>query len=260
MVRMRSLRNVVAFVVGGLACSTPAVPSSAAGPVVPTAAQCAAPPISGDPHTSVPPRCVVFAGLQWVAKASPAFDPGPNAWSDDGENVWVDDRGLHLRITNRGGRWYAAEVVLNESLGLGTYTFRTETRLESLDPVVVFGLFTYNYPDPAFAHRELDVEFSRSLGFIPGANAHFTVQPFRSPGHTHDFTIAAGSTPTMTHSIDWRSERVVFQSGTEQWSFVEAAVPAPGGENVRINLWPFGGRAPTGGGLEIVVSAFEFRR
>src|SRR5205823_3592763 len=143
-----------------------------------------------------------------------------------------------LRITNRDGRWYAAEIVLNESLGYGTYIFRTDTRLDLLDRNVVLGLFTYNYPDPAFAHRELDIEVSSSLGFTPGANAHFTVQPFQAPGQTHDFSVSAGVTSTVTHSIDWRRDRVLFQSGEEQWSFAGATLPATGGENVRINLWP----------------------
>jgi hypothetical protein len=213
---------------------------------------------TGDPNTSSPPRCISFAGYEWAVKASPRFDPGPNAWADGEDNVFVDALGLHLRITNAGGIWRSSEVVLNGRLGYGRYAFRTETNVAELDPSVVLGFFTYDYRDPAFGHREIDIEFSPMLGFTPGANAHFTVQPFQARGHTHDFTVRPENTGNV-HSFEWRAGRVTFQSGAEQWTFSGPDVPTPGAENVRINLWLFGGRPPAGAQPpEVIVSGFEF--
>src|SRR4051812_33364367 len=48
---------------------------------------------TGDPHASSPPRCVIFAGYQWVVKSSPRFDPGPNQWSDTPDQAFVDGQG-----------------------------------------------------------------------------------------------------------------------------------------------------------------------
>jgi hypothetical protein len=214
---------------------------------------------TGDPNTSQPPRCVSFAGLQWIVKSSPFFGPGPNAWSDAPDDVWVDERGLHLTITKHGDRWYASEVILNRSLGFGTYAFRTATRLDLVDPNVVVGLFTYNYPDGAFSHRELDIEFSPLLGRVRGANAHFTVQPFENPANMHDFTFV-DTAPQSTHTFDWRPDHVAFASGGESWIYRDSGVPQPGGENVRLNLWLFNGlSAPaTQARVELVVSGFQF--
>jgi hypothetical protein len=157
----RSACATLGLVLMAGACAAPAHT-----PIVPSPNSCSTTPSSGDPNVSSPPRCISFAGFEWVVKASPRFDPGPNAWSDSIDNVFVDSRGLHLRITNVNGSWYASEVVLNQTLGYGEYVFRVASSLERLDPNVVFGMFTYNYIDPAFGHRELDIESSPRLGFL----------------------------------------------------------------------------------------------
>ena len=212
---------------------------------------------TGDPNTAVPPRCLTFAGREWVVKNG-RFDPGPNNWSDSPDSVWVDALGrLHLTIRQRNNTWFTSEVVLNESLGFGAYTFQTSGAIHQLDRNVVLGLFTYDYVDPAFAHREIDIEYSLSLGSIPGANAHFTVQPFQTPGNTFDFVSSGGT----THSIDWTSGRVMFASGGQTWTYAGGSVPQPGRENVRMNLWLFNGSAPLNGAdVEVVVTDFQFRR
>jgi hypothetical protein len=200
---------------------------------------------------------VSFAGYEWVVKAG-RFDPGPNIWSDSGDNVFVDQAGLHLRITNVGGEWRTSEVTLNQSLGYGRYTFRTASDVGNLDPSAVLGLFTYDYRDPAFAHRELDIEFSPSLGFTPGARGHFTVQPWQTRTNTFDFQVQPGE-GASAHSFEWRPGRVDFMSGAARWAYQGPDVPPAGQENPRINLWLFNGRPPAGTGtLEVVISGFEF--
>ena len=65
--------------------------------------------------------------------------PGPNRWEE--KNVSVDASGyLHLKLTERDGKWYCAEVYTQEALGFGLYEFRSSGRVDRLDPNVVFGL------------------------------------------------------------------------------------------------------------------------
>jgi hypothetical protein len=212
---------------------------------------------TGDPNVST--RCVQFAGYEWRVKSSASFGPGPNAWSDDPGNVWVDADGLHLKITNRNGRWYASEVILNRpSLGYGTYTFRTRGNIDALDDRIVLGLFTYDYLDPAFSHREIDIEFSKSLGVPPRQVGHFTVQPYTSPTNTYDFPSRLTG-PIDTHVFEWRQDRITFSSGTEHWTFAGSGLPSPGAEHVRANVWLFDGAPPLNGAeAEVTITDFHY--
>lgn len=186
-------------------------------------------------------------------KAGNRLAPGPNAFSAASDTVWVDSAGLHLRISNRSGTWTSAEVVLAASRGYGRYEFETTSRLDQLDPNAVLGFFTYNYPDPAFAHRELDIEFSPRLA--GGGAGHFVVQNGAGPS----FAFAAPAATLVTHVIDWRPNRVAFSSGAASWTYSGTGVPPPGGEHMRLNLWLFGGRPPASGAAqEVVFSRFRF--
>lgn len=214
---------------------------------------CSADNITGDPNTSSPPRCVRFAGYDWIVKAATRTAPGPNRFSDSDENVRIDAGGLRLRLIRREGVWTSSEVMLARPLGYGRYEFVTTTRLDRLDLNVVFAFFTYNYPDPAFGHREIDIEFSPRLG--GGAGARFTVQADTENGRD----VRAPDTTLTTHVIDWGPGRVTFVSGAETWTYTGTAVPPPGGEHLRINLWLFGGAPPTNGAeAEVVVAGFRF--
>lgn len=237
----------------GVACGT----SVTSLPANPAQGACVGTNLTGDPNTSSPPTCVTFSGYEWILKASPRFDPGPNAWSDQPANVFVNSEGLHLRITNRNGQWCSAEAILNQSLGFGTYEFHV-SGIERLDRNVVLGLFTYEYANTVAGHREIDIEFSPLLGFSPAATGHFTVQPFQAPGNTHDFVVQANG--VSTHTFEWRAERIIFTSGDDVWTYSGPGVPSPGGENVRVNLWLFGGVPPTDGAQQdVVIKTFQYR-
>jgi len=209
------------------------------------------------------PRTVRFAGSSWAVKASSSpVGPGPNVFSDSPENVWVDTAGrLHLSITCRDGRWRAAEVILDRSLGYGTYAFALDSSAGRLDPNVVLGLFTWS-DDPANNHREIDIEFAR-WGAAPGSNAQYTVQPHDTAANRHTFTQPEGA-PTR-HAFTWAPDRVSFRSATvagrtiADWCYSGPDVPCAGEERTRINLWLHGGKPPTDGAeVEIVLSEFTF--
>jgi len=123
----------------------------------------------------------------------------------------------------------------------------------------VLGLFTYNYRDAVFAHREIDIEFSPLLSAVSGAAGHFTIQPFDRAGNMHNFVVA--SPWPGTHSFEWQPDRVIFRSGDETWTYSGPDVPQAGGENVRVNLWLFGGRAPSAGlESQVLIKRFAFQR
>src|SRR3989442_12920365 len=124
------------------------------------------------------PRLIDFSGYTWSVKTSTGkVGPGPNYFSDSTSSVWVDAQGrLHMKILKNKGRWYCSEVILQESLGYGTYRFYLDSAVDGLDPSVVLGLFTWN-DAPDYNHREIDIEFSR-WGSVNNQNAQYVVQPY----------------------------------------------------------------------------------
>lgn len=205
---------------------------------------------------------VVFAGYQWQVKSSTGqVGPGPNVFSE--RNVRVDNQGrLHLKISRKKGVWSSSEVILDQSLGHGTYRFTVDSALTDLDPNAVLGLFTWS-DDPAQNHREIDIEFSRWGNPSNPYNAGYTVQPYAAPGHQHPWAIS--QTGRTVHEFTWTPDSISFRStagGVElaSWTFDDAAsVPDPGDAAARMNLWLFQGMAPTDGqGIEVVISDFSF--
>lgn len=206
-------------------------------------------------------RTVSFAGQEWVVKTSSGtVGPGPNVFSDAATNVWVDTQGrLHLRITRTRGLWVCAEVAGTRSLGHGTYTWTLDSRVDALDPNVVLGLFTWS-DDPAFANREIDIEFSRWGNPLAASNAQFVVQPYDVPGHVQ--WLAQPPVASSRHGFTWTPGSVAFASSSAQpaaWTYAGLDVPPEGDERPRMNLWLRGGAAPKNGkAVEVVIRGLSF--
>lgn len=241
-------------------------------------------------------RRIEFAGRMWGVKESDQpVGPGGNVFSAAASDVWVDDEGLHLTIHEHGGRWWCTEVVLQESLGHGTYLFQTVSRVDTLDAHVVAGLFTW---DPSrswrpggsadsWPWREMDIEYARWGDAANPTNAHFAVQPWHVEGNTRRFTVPGQSHDArLTALWTWEPGRLRFAalrglrsldslaSAEEiaRWDYEQdpAAdhwVPDEGSEQVRINLWLSNvdlGRGdrpqPSDGqAVELIVRDFQFR-
>jgi hypothetical protein len=250
-----------------------AAPNSSVGLVndaapTPRSVQNSNPARTASPHPAA--RTLQFSGYDWVVKSSDRrVGPGPNYFSDSSENVVVDAQGrLHLRITQRDGRWSCAEVVSTQSLGYGTYRFYLDTGVDDLDQQVVLGMFTWD-DDPAYNHREIDVEVSR-WGRADNKNGQFVIQPYTRPQNIERFQIPP-SLQSSTHLFTWKQDNVFCQSlkghyatppgpssVIQQHSFTQN-IPQAGGENARINLWLLAGRPPADGKeAEIIISKFEF--
>src|SRR5438876_551606 len=101
-----------------------------------------------------------FAGYKWDQRPEGEGGPGPNNWEP--RNVWVDEKGqLHLKLTSRNGKWYAAEVHTQKRLGFGRYEFQVSGPVDKLDRNIVFGIF--NYPTSDLGPDgtcEIDIEFA----------------------------------------------------------------------------------------------------
>jgi hypothetical protein len=211
-----------------------------------------------------------FSGYEWWVKDGEKMGPGPNAWS--ASNVWVDKSGyLHLKASQRQGKWYCAEIGMTEHLGFGTYEFDVVGPIDRLDRNVVLGLF--NYPPSEVGPdgtNEIDIEFAQ-WGNATYPNGNLTVWPAK-PGvkqtsETFRFALASPEKETASR-FTWSPDGVLYevqQNGKTlgRWDFrPDSAVtdripqkPLP----VLINLWLFRGAPPTDGKeVEIVIKRFRF--
>ncbi len=123
---------------------------------------------------------VNFSGMAWRKKdtGTVIWDPGHNYFS--GNNVSVDTNGnLHLKITYDNGQWRCAEINTTNVLGYGTYRFYVSTNTSLLPENAVLGLFTYG-ANGDYAHREIDVEYSRGSVVANGTSNvwQFVIQPW----------------------------------------------------------------------------------
>jgi len=103
---------------------------------------------------------IEFGGYTWAVRSGRG-GPGPNVWDEN--NVWMDtSTNLHLKISQRDGKWSCAEVTMKKRLGFGRYQFQTTGRLDRVDDNVVLGLFNYPTGDVGQdGTHEIDIEFAR---------------------------------------------------------------------------------------------------
>lgn len=227
------------------------------------------------------PRTLAFSGYQWRVKKAifpHKLGPGPNYFSDATNDVWVDNKGLHLRTRQISGNWYSTEVILQQSFGYGTYIFHTNSRIDTIDANAVLGLFTWDSVVYHPTHREMDIEFSKWGNTADSKNSQFIVQnPDLICGLTNCsrfLTNVPTSNNHMTFYMVWSSGKVEFRAykgqywGTppvssliRKWTYtgVDTPVPVPGKENIRFNFWLLDGLSPiTGNGNEVIIENFIF--
>ncbi len=190
-------------------------------------------------------------------------------------NISVDTDGyLHMKITNNGSTWTAAEIFTADKIGFGTYQWQIDGPVDKLDKNVVVGLYPYG-PQAgigADGQNEIDIEYAR-WGNASYPNGNYTVYPptgTSSSEITFDFTL----TDTYTTSrFTWSSTQIDFatMSGFEPlgsnaglikaWTFApttpatkvpQQALP------LGMNLWCFQGTPSNGQNVEIIVRDFTF--
>jgi hypothetical protein len=216
---------------------------------------------------------IQFRGYTWAVRSGRG-GPGPNAW--DESNVWLDSStNLHLKISQRDGRWSCAEITMRGRLGFGRYQFQIISRIDRFDDNVVLGLFNYPTSDvgPDATH-EIDIEFAR-WGQPKNPMGNYTVWPvdksLKQVSRSFPFTLTGDQT---THRFVWNRAQVQFQSlqghrdddreAFSQWGYSPGEAsqrisqqPMP----VHINLWLFKGLPPKNAEeVEVVIHGFSFLR
>jgi hypothetical protein len=96
----------------------------------------------------------------------------------DRENAWTDASGaLHRQIKMKSGRRWCAEMLLNRSLGYGTYlvAVRDTSHLES---AATFSMVTFEEWGDNQRHSEMDVEVRRWGDATNKNKAQYIIQPF----------------------------------------------------------------------------------
>lgn len=212
------------------------------------------------------PNVLNFAGYQWTVKSSTSpVGPGPNVF--DATGPFVDPGGsLHLRIVKSKSGWESSEVILNPTLGYGTYRWTVHGPISTLDPNVVLALFTYDQSDTSPSNREIDFEASRFGNASDPTDAQYVVQPYTTFGNLHRITIPESSLTTVT--MTWVPGRVTFSTATGRgkktktlapWTNDSSSVPTSATEQVHMSLWLFRGSPPSNGRqVSVRVTGFQF--
>ena len=219
------------------------------------------------PRACFTQRCVRFAGIDWAIKSSEGrVGPGPNFFSEHRDDVFVDeeDGSIHLKITQRDERWYAAEIVSVRPVGYGKYTFALGPFEAEPDQQVRIGFFTWD-DSPECNHREIDIEFAKRSPAENSQNGAFTVQPWQNPDNSEYFYFPL-TEGDSEHAFQWAADLVIFTSRQadgplgKSWTYEGPDICTNSGNvNVRINLWLAGGNPPDDGReVEMVITDFKY--
>jgi hypothetical protein len=193
-----------------------------------------------------------------------------------GANLSVDASGyLHMKITNNGGTWTAAELFSTDKIGFGTYRWQIEGPTDKLDKNVVVGLFPYG-PEAGLGvsgNNEIDIEFAR-WGNAAWPNGNYTVwPPTGSTTGSHTFNFSLGGGTSITTRFTWSSTKIDFATLSgfvavdatngpiDTWTFApsnptsqitQQAMP------LGMNLWCYQSPPSDGQNVEIIVRDFLF--
>jgi|SRR5690625_2446549 len=193
-----------------------------------------------------------FSGYEWDVKSSVtnAIGPGPNYFSMNSQNVWVDKKGsLHLEITHRNDRWYSSSVSLPKPLGFGKHIIYVSSKTEDLDPNIIVGFFLYKTDT-----QEVDIELSR-WAREDNKNAQFAIQPAEMQGNKKRFDVMTDGYKT-TYFIDWQRDSISFggfkgvtlnpkeENVFSSWVYKGKDIPTSEEEKFIINFWLFRGNPP----------------
>jgi len=207
---------------------------------------------------------LTFSGYDWDVRTIASDRGGLNNLYDP-DNAWTDTTGaLHLQIKKKDGRWRCAEMVLNRSLGYGTYklTIRDTSQLE---PSVVFSMITWDEAGDQ-NYREMDLEISRWGDASNKSSTQYVVQPFYIPGNVFTFVAPSG---TLTHVLRWESGVANFKTfrGTPEAPGARAiseheftsGIPSPGQARVHLIFYVIASdKNPLQKDSEVVVEKFEY--
>ncbi|MDV6331142.1 glycoside hydrolase family 16 protein [Asticcacaulis sp. 201] len=211
-----------------------------------------------------------FAGHTWTIRPDGVGGPRDNTWCQ--ANAFVDASGyLHLKLTQTATGWCSAQVSSTDRMGFGTYQWELNTRVDTLDKNVVFGLFHYPTADVGQdGTNEIDIEFTR-WGNASANGLNYTAFPTTTSVAltTQNFPISM-SGDYSTHRYVWGARSIHFQGTNGHYDTNPLPIAdwtyAPSDYTTRIsqspmpvymNLWI---TAPPSDGnpVEMIISSFKF--
>ena len=217
------------------------------------------------------------ANLEWAGRTWKITSGGMAGVADGSpDNVSVDQNGyLHLKITNNGGTWTAAEIFSTDKLGFGTYQWQVDAPIDRFDKNVVLGLFPYGPAAGIGADgtNEIDIEYS-FWGNANGVNGDWTDYP--ASGKTiaeksYKFSLNGGT--ESTSRFIWSSTSIQnflfsgFEAVTSTDNLVNSWTNSPSNPTTNIpqqalplgiNLWCFDAPPSDGKNVEVVIRDFQF--
>lgn len=151
-----------------------------------------------------------WKGLKWFVKNG-QYNPGPktpNMYSAN--NVFVDEDGLHLNITNENGVWYCSEIHSSEIAQYGIYTFEMLLNppipVDQIDPNITIGTFLYE----GKTEKEFDVEFASWGVANEERNTECSIHSPYGPTKSHLFGTHP-NTNKFKSLISWKPEEIIFK-------------------------------------------------
>ena len=217
------------------------------------------------PTIFAPTKPLKFSGYDWDVRTI-ASDRGGSKHLYRGDNAWTDSSGaLHLRISKVSDGWSCAEVVLNRSLGYGTYVFVVRD-ISHLEPAAVLSMTTFDDWGGEQFYREMDVEVSRWGDASNENNAQYVVEPYYRPGNVDQFVAPSG---TLTYSIQWEAGHARFRTmrGSSPGAGAPAiseheftsGIPSPGKERLQLFFYVVASeKNPLQHDNEVVLEKFEY--
>jgi hypothetical protein len=192
------------------------------------------------PTILAPSKPLKFSGYDWDVRTI-ASDRGGSSHPYSGDNAWTDSGGaLHLRVSKTSDDWSCAEVVLNRSLGYGTYVMVVRD-ISQVEPAAVLSMTTFDEWGGDQSYREMDAEVSRWGDASSKNNAQYVLEPYYQPGNVYQFVAPSG---TLTFSMQWEAGHVKFKTVRgdspgpgapviSEHQFT-SGVPSPGQERLRL--------------------------
>jgi hypothetical protein len=214
-------------------------------------------------------KTLSFSGMDWYVKTAPLkVSPGSQFFVE--ENAFVDTLGrLHLRVSRCQDSWCAAEVYTKDTVGYGSYSFQIDSELDTLDPNITLGLFTWDAIAAEQFHSEWDIEFARWGQPNASFSAQYVVQPYTGPNNMFRFLMSS-AVPT-THTVSWSQSQVNFVSNAgaigatgpviNQFTYNGGLTPVPplGDARLHLNLYVGSGQAPlVQANTEIIINRVQY--
>ena len=213
-----------------------------------------------------------FSGYDFKVKEGRGLGPGPNDWA--ASQAFVDGQGrLHLKFSEKNGKWYAGEISSISRFGFGTYEMEFTGDIGGQDKNVVFGFFNYPTADVGpDATNEIDIEFAR-WGNPSYKPLNYTIWPVKAtlkPAHK-TFSFPKGVKRSV-HRFVWKRKSIAYTClelnddgdvvSKVQWTYAPAdfadrigSQPMP----FHFDLWGFRGQSPSDGNpVEVIINSFRF--